>query len=221
MADKVASPKSDAQVVPSDNTRAFVSLLLFIHLFIVLICLAANLIPSELEMRLLQLFQPYAQLLNFDLDGTRYYLTHATENDVDHRWEVLPVELGDGTGEGWQVLRQGLRGSERYLRYQRFADALAYAAESDELPSLMAEGVARHYERQLQIPLQEVRCRRHALQSFEVAASAEGTDDSANPAYLSDIYRAQVVASESGPIRVLKREAPALEAAVKSAEPTP
>lgn len=217
MADKDAPPKSDSHAVPSDNTRAVVSLLLFIHLFIILICLAANLNPSELELRILGMFQPYVQLFNFDLDGTRYYLTHATQNDVDHRWEVLPTE----SGEGWQVLRQGVRGSERYLRYQRFADALAYAAESDELPSLMAEGVARHYERQLRIPLQELRCRRHSLQALETVIGAGRLDDPDDPAYLSDVYRAQVVATENGPIHILKREAPSLEAAVKTVEPAP
>jgi len=104
------SPATDQPPVPGDNTRALVSLLLFMHLFIVFVCFAANLIPSELEMRLLRLFQPYAQLLNFDLDGTRYYLTHATARDVDHRWEVLPAGAPGGTENGWQVMRQGVRG---------------------------------------------------------------------------------------------------------------
>jgi hypothetical protein len=215
------SSESDPQPAPGDNTRAFVSLLLFIHLFIVLVCLAANLTPSELEMRLLHMFRPYAQLLNFDLDGTRYYLTHATENDVDHRWEVLPVESDEGTENEWQVMRRGLRGGERYLRYQRFADALAFSAESDELPSLLAEGVARHYSQQLETPLQELRCRRHSLQAFATAANADELADPDNPAYFSEVYRAQVVATEGGSIHVVKREPPALEAAVKSTEPTP
>ena len=91
----------------SDNTRAVVSIVLFAHVFVVSVCLAANLAPSTLEQRLLQFFQPYAQLLNFDLDGTRYYLTHATVRDVDHRIEVLPAAATGDADDQWAWLARG------------------------------------------------------------------------------------------------------------------
>ncbi len=93
--------------LPSENTRSLISIALFAHLFVVVVCLAANLAPSMLEQRLLQFFQPYAQLLNFDLDGTRYYLTHATVRDVDNRIEVLPARAADDGEDRWMPLCAG------------------------------------------------------------------------------------------------------------------
>jgi len=98
---------------------------------------------------------------------------------------------------------------------------MAFAEDNDEVTSLLAEGVARHYQRQAQIPLREVRCRRHSLQTLETAAGTDAASNADNPAYFTDLYRAQILAASDGPIRVLKREAPALESAVKPTGPGP
>jgi hypothetical protein len=199
--------------LPSENTRALISIAIFAHLFVVVVCLAANLAPSTLEQRLMQFFQPYAELLNFDLDGTRYYLTHATIRDVDHRIEVLPAEAANDGEDQWVPLARGLRGGERYHRHQRFADAMSFFQDDEAMTALMAEGVARCCTVLDAAPVREVRLRQHLLQSPEAVRDdvpAQRDPDAAN--YFALLYRAHVVIGDRGQIRVLKREAASLEA---------
>lgn len=213
---KFSEPTAPERPPLSDHLRAGISLALFAHLSVVLVCLAANLAPSALEQRLLQVFQPYAQLLNFDLDGTRYFLTHATIRDVDHRIEVLPATAVSDEDDQWAVLRRGMRGSERYHRYQRLAESMAFFQENDDVTSLLAEAVARYYARHENAPLRELRCRQHVLQSWDAVGSPSPTvRDPDSSEYFVVLYRANVIGGSRGPFRIVKRESAALEAAVK------
>jgi hypothetical protein len=203
----------DRDRLPGDSVRTVGSFLLFVHLFIIVVCLSSHWAPSVLQRRLLDTFRPYAQLLNFDLDGTRFYLTHAALADVDHRIEVLPDGRNDAVDDHWHNLARGFRGSERYHRYQRLADTMAYFEEQEETTALIAQAVARCYLRQEQTRIRQLRCRRHLLQSWTVFDEADpARQDPWDPSYLTTVYRADVIHSEHR-IDILKRADSSLEAA--------
>ncbi len=197
----------------SEGVRAAISVFLFIHLFALLVCLAANLAPSLLEQRLLWVLRPYVQLLNFDLDGTRYFLTRASERDVDHRLEILAEGDERAVDASWQNIVRGVKGSERYHRYQRLADMMSFFQEDDEVTALLAASVVRSYRFQEETRVSRIRCRRHTLQSWERPVAADGAlDDPDSPQYFSVLYYANVVTTPEGDIRLVKRAAAALEA---------
>ncbi len=196
-----------------ESTRAIISILLFVHLFVLFTCLAANLAPSALQQRLLRAFRPYTQLLNFDPDGTRYFLTHASIRDVDHRIEVLAARDEGPADEPWQNISRGLRGTERYHRYQRLADTLAFFQEDERTTAVLAESIARCYAAQSEDPISQLRCRRHTLQSWETLDLPDAQVDPNGPNYFGVVYLASVLTDRSGEIHILKRSDAKLEAA--------
>jgi hypothetical protein len=205
-----APPEKLVTAALGDTACAVISIFLFIHLFVLLVCFSANLTPSLLQQRLLRILGPYAELLNFDLDGTRYFLTHATIRDVDHRIEVLP----EGVEKSWQNISLGWRGTERYHRYQRLADTLSFFQEDEGTTAVLAESIARSYLAQEGTTITQLRCRRHTLQSWETPDGvATPPSDPDSPGYFSVVYQANVLTTPSGAIRILKRAEASLEAA--------
>lgn len=197
-----------------DGARAAISVLLFVHLFIVACCLASSLVPSQLEQRMMRLFRPYAQLLNFQLDGTRFDLTQASVSDVDQRIEVMvPGRQSPGGGQ-WQRLAKGVRAGERYHRYQRLAQTMAFFQEDEETTALIAQAVARGCLSDEGLTVQQLRCRQHLLQSWDVFTSgmAEQQDPLAE-SYFTTVYMADVIHSGRGRIDIVKRAAASQEAA--------
>ena len=114
-----------------------VSLFVIVHLFFVFAALASNVAPrSELQRRLLVKFAFYTQLLNLDLDFTPYHLTHATEQDVDHRLEVL-MEGDPDVDENWLVLPDaGVRIGERLQTLPAFGASDGHAGRGRQCRQL-------------------------------------------------------------------------------------
>jgi hypothetical protein len=196
-----------------ETQRTVASLLLIVHVFIVAMCLAANLAPSQFQQRLMSVLRPYAQLLNFELEGTRFYLTRASAGDVDHRIEALPQGEDEQLADNWINLSAGVRGSERYQRYQRLADVMAFFAEDEQTAGLIAQSVAGYYLRQQDVSLRQVRCRSHLLQPWDVMQRGAIEElDPDDPSYFSVLYRADILIGDHR-IDVLKRAEAALEAA--------
>ncbi len=140
---------ADEQPQWSPEARNWASLLLFIHLFVVFVALAAYTRPSGVQQRLLPLFEPY--LNNLDLSPTqpfaRYYLTHAAQADVDFSCEV-DVEGSDG--KPIVIPDPQLWPAIRFRRYQALANAAGYLSqpEGDEnlagiLPKAIAAGLLK------------------------------------------------------------------------------
>ncbi len=209
------SPKDDNSEVAglSEAPRTLASLLLFVHCFVVFVCLSANLSPSVLQRRLLAVLRPYAQLLNLEVDGTHFFLTRASVADVDHRIEVLPKEGSEQEPADWRQLSAGWRGGERYRRYRRLADVMAYYAEDEQTAGLIAQSVAGYYRWQRHVDVHQLRCREHLLQPWEVVQ--RGTIEEQDPfdaSYFGVLYLADIIAGEQR-IDVLKRADASLEAA--------
>ncbi len=202
-----------AETALGETTRAIISILLFVHLFVIVVCLSANLSPSPLQQRLLGVFAPYARLLNFDIGGIRLFLTHASDRDVDHRIEVVHAHGDASDSEKWESIARGVRGGERMQRYQRLADTLAAVREDEEAAALIVEGIARSYLDTDGTTVAQVRCRQHTLQSWAAVNSSAATTRNPNSlSYFSTLYRAGVLTPEPGQIRILKRSDAALEA---------
>jgi hypothetical protein len=107
-----------------------------------------------------------------------------------------------------------MRGSERYYRYQRLADTMAFFEEDEATTALIAEGVARCYLSQTGTVVEQLRCRQHILQSWEAVTSASPAQrDPNSPSYFSEVYRANVIIAPNQQIRIVKRARAALEAA--------
>ena len=185
-----------------------VSLFVIVHLFFVFAALASNVAPrSELQRRLLVKFAFYTQLLNLDLDFTPYHLTHATEQDVDHRLEIL-MEGDPDVDENWLVLPDaGVRIGERYKRYQRLARVMAMLAEDDNAVSWIASSVGAHFLHARHARPQQVRCRRHMLQSWTAVRGGSAADRDPNSSnYFRQAYLADCVILSDNRVRVNKRD---------------
>jgi hypothetical protein len=178
------------------------------HLFFVLVALSASYGRSELTGRILEKFSFYTRLLNLELNlnFAPYYLTHATEADVDHQIEVLGPGK-DGDGEWIRLREEGVRWSEGYRRYQRLARYMSLLGDDDASAARLAASIGEHFARVRSISPQQLRCRRHLLQDWETLES--GTVEERNPSseiYFRTPYAANCVVSTDGHVSVMKVE---------------
>ena len=94
-----------------------------------------------------------------------YYLTHATEEDVDHRIEVLLQGSDPADEDAWLVLPPaGSHGSDRYRRYQHLANVMSAVSDDEGAVARIAQSIGAHFAGQRNITPQQVRCRKHMLQ---------------------------------------------------------
>ena len=176
--------------------RSLASVVLFIHCFCLAVSLTANHAPSSLQERLLYVFRPYTQLLNFDVSFVRFDLTQETADDADQRIEYLPEGRDAADAQAWTLLQAGSRGSDRQHRYQRLAGLMSFfgAREDDATTAVFASSVATHLDRQRHEPIDQIRVRRHLLQAQEQVQGTEVNQRDPNHAsFFQDVYRAQVI----------------------------
>lgn len=207
----------------SDRLRSVVSLVLALHLFVLFFALSGNYFRSPLQARILGVLRPYAQLLNFELDFLPYQLTHAQISDVDHRIELLPAGSQADDDSAWLVLPdRGFRGGERYKRYQRLGRLLAFLAEENAGagPSLLARSVVENALHQGDVRPDQVRVRRHLLQSPDIfsGGTPEQRDPNA-PTYFRVVYAANALISETGQVELIKIDDTAEVALPESPQP--
>lgn len=184
------------------------SVALFAHLFCILVAFSGNGPRSLLQVRLLAALRPYVQLLNFDPNLTPYQLTHATIDDVDHRLEILPAGADAADDSAWIVLPgEGFRSLDAYKRQQRFAKAMAVLTEqeNDELVAEFARSAGSFALQQLDVTPQQIRVRRHLLQSWDASAGrGPGPRNPHAAAYFETAYAANVLSDEAGNVDVIK-----------------
>ena len=168
---------------------------------------ARNVAPrSDLQRRLLTKFAFYTRLLNLDLDFTPYHLTHAAEQDVDHLIEILPAGEDPADGDSWVAMPdRGGRGSERYKRYQRLGRVMAMLANDDNAVSWIASSVGSHFLTARDMRPQQLRCRRHMLQSWTAIRGGNAADRDPNSAgYFRQVYLADCVVLGDNQLRINK-----------------
>ncbi|MCA9154207.1 MAG: hypothetical protein KDA38_05445 [Planctomycetales bacterium] len=191
----------------SDLARNVISLVVFIHLFFVALCLGANVARSEMHGRLINAFGFYVQSLNLNPDFTPYHLTHGTLDDVDHRIEVLPKDADPDDAEAWVKLPDGgYRACDSYKRYQRLAKTLALLADMEEQSGSIARDVGEHFVHERGLQPVRMRARRHTLQHWRTFL--DGTPDSRDPdadMYLQTPYDADLIVTDDGVVFPNKR----------------
>ena len=135
-----------------------------------------------------------------DLNFTPFYWTQAGLEDVDHRIEVLGEGKQPERDQDWIVLPDaGVRGSDRYQRYQRLGRVWGLLSQRDDLTAMLAQGVGSSFREQRGIQPRRVRCRRHMLQGWDVSRS--GTNAQRNPddpSYFQVAYDANLVICATG-----------------------
>ena len=94
---------------------------------------------SSFQRRILSVFAFYTQLFGVDLNFTPFYWTQAGLEDVDHRIEVLGEGKQPERDQDWIVLPDaGVRGSDRYQRYQRLGRVWGLLSQRDDLTAMLA-----------------------------------------------------------------------------------
>jgi len=216
-----ADEESDAAQLPDSPARTLWSFLIFIHLFCVAITLTGNLGISTLQGRLLDLFNPYAKTLHFDVSGIPYHYFHSTEETLDVDHYVTLETAGDESGPTTRSLPDvGYQGGQRRQRYQRLARILGFYADSEEganTAALIAGGFAGRMLRESGAERGVIRYQQHHLQPLE--GVREGNAEQRDPhSSIYDVvgYEADTWFDDQGKTKILKRTAAAQAAPVDS-----
>jgi hypothetical protein len=214
-------PDPDSNASPpiawSPETRTWVSLLLFVHLFALGVAITAYTRPSNLQRRLHEVFQPYLRNLHLtalpnSYPYARFHLGHGGATDVDFRVEVTPRRAGDSE-TAFELPSSPLQPLVRLRRYQALANAagtLGSGELGDALPSLLPKTIGAYALRQLGVSSGEIRIQSLGAPDFEQLNNPT-TIERASRENVNNIYEAQVI---QGPAGVeLLRKATTLEIA--------
>lgn len=154
----------------SENVRGLVSLAIVVHLLVVFVGLAGNMLQSPLVERLQQITSPYGQTLNVVPRRSQLQLTHATVEDDDHRLEIRSPDMRRRL-----VLPQHeAPGGFQQLRNQRLASQIArYVATEDEPPmAMLLQGIGGYAMAKLRVERVTIECQRLEPQPLEPSQSA-------------------------------------------------
>ena len=212
------SDREPPEFTLSPNVRSVISLILFMHLFCVGVCLFSVYSPSRAQQRLLGVLGPYTQFGNFDLDFAPYYLTRdmLTEETFDefqereYRVEAL-LEGGDPTNDqDWVKLGNEWMGfGESYRRLQRLA-YIPVAATREERQSAIALNLARFAKDQQEKEVIRIRIRQHVpIPQIYVEESVEF--DLNDPIWFRTSYEARIVGDSVLPVVSNNEAAPILQ----------
>lgn len=223
----VETPATDPQrpAIPwSPETRTWVSLLLFVHLFAVVVAVSTYTRPSTLQRRLHGVFAPYLRNLHLTALPTsypfaRFHLTFAGQSDVDFSVEV-DAQRADGSSETVTIPQTPLQPLVRWRRYQALANAAGTLASGDMgdaassiLPKAIAGGVLRSENasggairiRALGLPGE------NSIEDLAAVARA-GKEN------VSDVYEAQVILGPAG-VELLRKSTTLETAPIENGPP--
>ncbi len=207
--------------LPSSDVRGWVSLFLFIHLFIVAIGLVSYVNPSTLQERLRTVLAPYLATLNFDLRPNayptgRFYLTHELPTDFDAVIHI-DAEMPDGTERSLTIPEQGLWPLERRRHFQALANTASTLTESEDFQAVLPRSIAGAILRSWGATSGTVRIDRNSPPSDAQRSNPF------RPLQRSTVYEAKVLVSPSGQVDLVKKAAVGEVAPVdkKSKDKTP
>ena len=208
MSDSASAPENQPGV-PSPGAMTIVSLLLFIHGFMVWTALSANVRRSAIQGRLLEVFSPYLVTLGLDPDFTRYHLTHGTALEDDHFWEVELRDSAETEPAQTIVLPdRGSRFGKQVRRYVALAQVMGYLAEQEDDAGAgrLALAVGGHLLRKHNKRYALVRCKQHESQPRRLEDLAEGFPrDPFDPKYHRLVYEAEVFFAEDESLVIVKK----------------
>lgn len=207
----------------SPELRTWISLVLFAHLFAVVVAATTYTRPSGLQVRLHGVFEGYLRNLHMtaypvSYPFARYYLAHATPIDFDFSCEV-EIQGKDGAVEKVSIPEPGLQPLVRYRRYQALANAAGALGQPDgneDLAGILPKAIAASILKQRGGTQATVRCRADFLPIQEAMRQMSAGRRGALEAY-PEVYEAQVFVTPGG-VELLKRST-TLEAAPVEGKP--
>jgi hypothetical protein len=226
----VSETKSTPPIAWSPETRTWVSLLLFAHLFAVVVAVTAYTRPSNLQRQLHGVFQPYLRNLHLtalpnSYPYARFHLGHAGETDVDFRVEVTPRGVDD-LEAAFELPAAPLQPLVRLRRYQALANAtgtLGTGELGDAVPSILPKTIAAYALRQLGAQGGEIRIQALGAPDFDQLNNLT-TIERASRETVNNVYEAQVIVAPTG-VELLRKattlEIAPIEGAGRNAAPAP
>ncbi len=226
-----SQPAGDEGAGPSPTARSILSLLIFIHLFCVLVVLGSTFRRSALQSRLVAIFGPYTQVLALDPGFyTPYFYTQGRTSDDDATIVLdlyadanRPVEqqaklntvVFPGGGSPWLDDRRRAFSLARLMAGYAEPDA-----EVDELTGEIARGLGARILREHSAKRAVVRCVRRLSQPLDLTTLLAGfpPGEPTAAAYDEMLYEADVWIDEDGEVQVQRRVAQA-EAAPRRTSP--
>lgn len=196
--------KSSPPITWSSETRTWVSLLLFAHLFAVAVAITSYTRPSNLQRRLHGVFQPYLRNLHLtalpnSYPYARFHLGHAGETDVDFRVEVVPRGATDPEAV-FSLPQTPLQPLVRLRRYQALANAtgtLGSGELGDAVPSVLPKAIAAYGLRELGAQGGEIRIQALGAPDFEQLNNPTAIER-ASRENVDNVYEAQVIVGPTG-----------------------
>jgi len=187
----------------SSETRTWVSLVLFVHLFVLVVAMTSYTRPSALQLRLHNLFAPYLRNLHLtalpvSYPFARLHLSHATETDADFAVQV-DVAGADGKNQTVTLPPDGLWPLVRFRRYQDLANAtgtLASGEPGDAVTNVLPKVVGGAILREHGATGGVIRVEALGLPDPENAVSLAAIAKAARER-VTNVYEAQVIVTPS------------------------
>lgn len=200
--------------LPSESVRGLVSLLLIIHLFAIVVGLAAYPSASPVEVRLVTTLAPYLRTFNFDLAHgfpapARLFLTHAGPTDIDYIVTGTVRQPDHKTAE-WRLPRSGVLPLIRAQRDQYLANTIGSLTDGqmeEQLEAVLPRAVAGAELKRHGGKSGTLKITAHYLQEVDALGGSEVNRRNPNdPSYFRDTFEANVLLGPSG-VDVLKKAA--------------
>ncbi|REK12273.1 MAG: hypothetical protein DWQ37_12495 [Planctomycetota bacterium] len=193
----------------SPEARTWASLLLFAHLFAIVLTVTSYTQPSVLQGQVHALFETYLRNLHLTANPVsypyaRFHLTHALAGDVDFSVEV-EAQHADGTTETI-TLPPDVQPLVRVRRYQALANAAGTLADdqfSEGISTILAKTIAGSTLRREEATGGTIRIRSHLLPELQNVSSLEQIARAMRE-NVTTAYEADVIVSDTS-VELLRR----------------
>lgn len=198
------------KVTWGSEARTAASLLLFAHLFAVIVAVTTYTRPSFLQQRLHEVFDPYLRNLHLtaypvSYPFARYHLTHALPIDVDFSCQVQFQDAA-GHDQTISIPAAGLQPMVRQRRYQTLANAAGSMSDdeaNEDAAGILVKAIGGSILKRHGAAQGTFRLRAHYLPEIEdIAGVVPGRG--VPPANYRDVYEAQVLV-DGDRVDVLKK----------------
>jgi hypothetical protein len=225
MPSSAPSPPSGRTCSP--GVQQFVSLVLILHLFCVLVALTSYTQRSPLQDRLLSVLAPYTRTLDIAPTVAPYHYTQydalTGDGDLDDEIYIeIDIENAAGEREKHHLDQLGFGFPDAHKRYSSYAREMAfYVTETgggDTELGEFAKSVTRYALTELGADAGVLRLKRHISQPRALVNLREGfPQDPLAVEYERVLYEADILLADDGEPQVIKREGRGEVAPVRSA----
>ncbi len=200
----MSDPDSPPPVAWSPETRTWISLVLFAHLFALLVAVTSYTRPSDLQRRLHAVFEPYLRNLHLtalpnSYPFARFHLGHGGATDVDFQVEVTPRGSTEPAA-AFLMPEAPLQPLIRLRRYQALANAtgtLASGEFGDAAAAVLPKTISAYALKHQGVTGGTIVVRALGLPEFDEAANLI-TIARASHEKTNTVYEAQAIVGPSG-----------------------